>query len=147
MSKAYDKYQERKTNKIQAAGFNRSPSPELLEYQANSEILEKAGISPPSCDDVVVNRAEISGRQIGVSEKEVKGEKGLIEDFTDFEAVREVPNGLRAPNVYRGPVQVAYGGPENHGGHNVVYARRCEQKRAEKMVRKAEKQAAKLTKA
>jgi hypothetical protein len=89
--------------------------------------------------------------RLGVSEKEIKGEKNLIEDLTDSESLREVPNGLRAPNVYHTPVQAPHvGSPATRsccGRQNVSYASRCEQKRAEKTARKAEKQAAKLAKA
>ena len=141
---AYDKYQERKANSIE------SPSPELLEYQANNEIVEKAGLLPPSYDEVVANRAEIPESK-GVSEKEIKGEKNLIEDLTESESIREVPNGLRAPYGYDVPVQAHYdGSPASRGccgRQNDAYASRCEQKRAEKMARKAEKQAAKLANA
>ena len=153
-TQAYDKYQERKASKqIQQVGFEqeRSPSPELLEYQANNEILEKAGISPPSYNDVVVHRVEIPNSSEGLPKYGATGEKGLIEDLTYSESIDDVPNGLQAPNGYRGPAQSAYvEAPARRGcsaRQNYEYSSRCEQKRAEKMARKAEKQAAKLVKA
>jgi hypothetical protein len=123
----------------------------LLEHQANSEILEKTGIAPPSYDEVVVNRAEIPNSHADVSEKEVKGEKELIDELTYSESVHDVPDGLQVPNVYRGPAQAAYvEAPARRGccgRQNYGYTSRCEQRRAEKMGRKAGKHAAKLSKA
>jgi hypothetical protein len=149
-TQAYDKYQERKAKKqIQRVGFETGPSskPELLEQKANSEILEKAGISPPSYHDVVVNRVDIPA-YVDVSEKEIKND--LIEDLTYSESIHDVPDGLRAPNADRGHAQPAYVEAPTRSGccgtHSFGYSSRCEQKRAEKMARKAEKQAAKLAK-
>ena len=100
---------------------------------------------------MVVNRADIPESTLGVWEKEVKGENTLIENLMDSEGIREVPNGLRAPNEYNAPLQPPYVGSSATRGccgrQNVAYTSRCEQKRAEKMARKAEKQATKLAKA
>lgn len=104
-----------------------------MEDQANAEILEKAGISPPSYH-YAVNRAEIPQPRVSVSYNEIKGEKGVFEDPVDLEDNLETANGLNVSNVDRAS------GP-------VVYVSRCERKRAEKMARKAEKYAAKLAKA
>jgi hypothetical protein len=149
-TQAYDKYQERKAKKqIQQVGFETEPSsnPELLEQKANSEILEKAGISPPSYRDVVVNRADLPA-YVDVSEKEIK--QDLIEDLTYTESIHDVPDGLRGPNAHRGHAQPAYVEAPARSGccgtQSFGFSSRGEQKRAEKLARKAEKQAAKSAK-
>lgn len=121
-----------------------------MEDQANSEILEKAGISPPSYHDIV-NRAEIPEPRVSVSYNEIKNEKGVFEDLVDSTNNLEVGNRLNVSNVDRASVPVVHAQhPEKRGccgERNGGYASRCERKRAEKMARKAEKYAAKLAKA
>jgi hypothetical protein len=99
---------------------------------------------------VIVNRANVPSARVDVSENEFKGEKGFIDDLVDLENGYDVANGMNYPNASRRPAQpVLPGRPETqlaYGNKSSSCASRCEQKRAEKMARKAEKQAAKLTK-
>lgn len=100
---------------------------------------------------MIVNRANVPGARVHVAERDVKGEKGSIDGFVDLENGHDVANGMSSPHAHHGRAQASvYRQPEMRGDYersNVGGASQCQQKRAAKMARKAEKQAAKLAKA
>ena len=117
----------------------------MLEQQANGEILEKAGIPPPSYKDVVVNQAMEPEPHIGYSKKPVVDEKHINTDLLHTESFHEVADGMQFQDSLRSAQRSHVGAPGQYfAGPNVVYRSKCERKRAEKLARKAEQNAAKL---
>lgn len=115
----------------------------MLADQANGEILEQAGISPPSYD-VVVNQARIPDYHVNVSEKPFWDEKNT--DLPDTQSLHHVANGFQTSNADRSTVPAYAVQNESRCGRGQKSScqSRCEQKRAEKLARKAQKQAEKL---
>ena len=159
---AYDKYQERKARNL-PANRERSPSPEILETQANGEILEKAGLSPPSYNDLVGNHAIVPEPVVNVNEKaiastkEADGREDDRDDLSDAESFYDVADGMRTPSADFTAAQSAFvknwkarEDPRvqaaSQGGQSTCQDK-CRQKKAEKAVRKAEKAARKAEKA
>ena len=105
---AYDKYQDRKARNL-PANRERSPSAEILQYEANNEILEKVGISPPSYNDVVVNRTMVPEPYFDIAEKDVKREhQEGEEDLSDAESFYDVVDGMRYPNAEPAAAQASF---------------------------------------
>lgn len=95
----------------------------------------------------MVNHANVPSAR--VSDRDVKEEKGFMEDLVHLENGYDVANGLNSQHHRTGPAVIA-GRPESQSipmSQHPVYRNCCERKRAEKMARKAEKQAAKLARA
>ncbi len=146
---AYSKYQQKQESEraSQSLGkptfrtsINRSPSPSLIEQNANAEILEKSGIPPPSYDDVVPpHRYQYSGCENrasfeGGEEKEV--EENSQDDLSDTERFLEGVNGWRYERgEARARGDLGVWAPPQMSRHES----RSEEKRAVKERRRAEK--------
>lgn len=141
---AYNRYQENKqaralnnsspSNEKQSPATSQlerrsSPPPEVLEHEANSEILEKAGIKPPSYDDAVQQRsapAFSDEKEVG----RVRSQSASSTDLSDAESEGDAQGefvGSRRLN-----------GDESVSGEKPVMTHR-QRRRAEKAARKAEK--------
>lgn len=145
---AYKKYQERQHQHAVTAGPSTalarrsSPPPHVLEHNANSEILEKAGIAPPSYDDVVIHSPK--NRSKPKDEKDSDDSDGL----SDAESFFEVnAHGERQSSAEMEAAQADFirewklhrGGAV--AGEEAPVLTKWQQKRAEWAIRKAERAA------
>lgn len=106
---AYDKYQSRQANRRaltanDALGRSLSPTDEKLSLGANAEVLQNAGINPPSYDDVVVvqgrsrdvKRSDDKWDDLKASELEANEWREDLSDDEEFFDV--VADGRRVPS-------------------------------------------------
>ncbi|KAK3678087.1 hypothetical protein LTR78_002182 [Recurvomyces mirabilis] len=141
--KVYEKYQERQAVKqIERRHICHGPftiEQDSLSFVANREILEKAGINPPSYNEVVINhRAIISDEQrpplnVKVGWVTVDGEKDVDELAAPEDVFYDVSNGMR---------QLDLGSTASQAAPMLVkevYRSKCEQRRAERNARRAER--------
>ena len=144
---AYDKYQDRKARKLSETesvsdSRERFASPERLQLEANNEILEKAGISPPSYNEVVVNRAEVPSNYIEGVVKDVKSDLAVSREDRIFQ---HVANGMSFSEAglaeAHGPLCSNCSGSVMVPPVQPVYRSKCEQKKAERAARKAQRKA------
>ncbi|KAK4574728.1 hypothetical protein LTR86_001569 [Recurvomyces mirabilis] len=141
--KVYDKYQERQAVKqIEGRQLGYGPSTieqDTLSFAANGEILEKAGINPPSYNTVVINnRAIISDEQRPpLNEKvgwvTVDGERDVDGPAAPEDVFYDVSNGMRRLDLGSTASQAAPMLVKE------VYRSKCQQRRAERNARRAER--------
>lgn len=102
-----------------------------MESQANAEILEKAGIAPPSYNDVIVNRLEIPEHAINAGD-----EKGYL---FDDERVHDVADGIYTPTAARAGASIeAFDRYQAAGPQGSSYRNKCQQKKSDRMAKKQE---------
>lgn len=136
---AYNKYKERKARKLAASNQpSELPGPEFRSPVANEKSFEKVNINPPSYNELVANRAIVTASQVDFDDKNFdwKDAKAAINDVaSSFEEERMygVPNGMNHVNV---PVVAQ----PSRGG---CCGSSCQQRKAAKAARNAEKRAAK----
>lgn len=103
----YDKYHARQTQRKETLALDRtrSPSAEKLSLGANAEVLEKAGLAPPSppaYEDVVVRAPNGNARGRKSGEEEWVGELQANEDREDLSDDEEIfdvgVDGRRVPS-------------------------------------------------
>jgi hypothetical protein len=119
-----------------------------MEKNANAEILGKAGIAPPSYDDVVNNRDQMREERNPFGDVKRVGEKafeGMEESSPDDEdeEVSRVADGFHHMNLGAAlPASPAYANQRRgYGGRRAGAPSSCAQKRSAKAQRKTEKAA------
>ena len=150
---ACKKYQDRKAQNM-IAYEGQSPNPEVLETKANMEILDKAGTSPPSYQDVVANYATVPEPRVVEKKFDSDHDDGDESDI-DEEGFDQLIAHVRARHSSaRADPAVVVQQSESHGcrgrcerggcGTKRRLARqsRCQQKKAARAARRAEKWAA-----
>ncbi|KAK5121736.1 hypothetical protein LTR85_004611 [Meristemomyces frigidus] len=159
---AYDKYQEHQAEKS-AIARSAPPDPnhsrvsqESLPDQANNEILEKAGVSPPTYHDLIVSRAivppELSAIP-GTKQERVAVAGGSVrrhEELSDDESFYDVSDGVRVPSaqIEAGVSSFVEKWKARKAERQMRWEERktdcqskCEGKKAERAARRAEKKA------
>lgn len=151
---AYGKYQERKQQRALASSVpetathklprRSSPAPDVRERQANSEILEKAGIAPPSYEDAVNPTDDLSPRRKDSGSSSRAGSLDDRDDLSDADSFFEADG---KESVVVGEAQAdfvrawkARRGERVGEGEKVVLTK-WRQRRAERAMAKAEKAA------
>ncbi|KAK5165290.1 uncharacterized protein LTR77_009388 [Saxophila tyrrhenica] len=137
---AYDKYQQKQAARAPEASHSSNNTTALFtEKNANAEVLSKAGIPPPSYDDVVVNRAELPEYSHNYAVGDEKKGALELEDSSDEEVVDGRQRYVDQPRSSSSSSNAAPGMSKCQT--------RCAEKRAARMQRKAEKAAEKAEQA
>lgn len=152
---AYKKYQDNKAARAIPEQADQpqlqrrsSPPPHVLEREANNEIMEKAGIAPPSYDYAVRNSpsSPFSLNKDGYEVKRTRSHSSSSgsDDLSDAESLAELD---AAPTDFVSRSRADRADAEELEFQEEPTLTKWQQKRADRMARKAEKAARKAGRA